>query len=77
MSLLNVMLNFRYEDGFNINNKYFPAIYMVLYLSNKSIRRPPQSHETIPLNGVRIKIISNPDISLYRYVLKRLAYSAV
>jgi hypothetical protein len=43
------MLNFKYEDGFKIKNKYFPAISMVLYLSNKTIRRPPQSHETIPL----------------------------
>jgi hypothetical protein len=43
------MLNFIYEDGFKIKNKYFPAISMVLYLSNKTIRRPPQSHGTIPL----------------------------
>jgi hypothetical protein len=43
------MLNFRYEDGFKIKNKYFPAISMVLYLSNKTIRRTPKSQETIPL----------------------------
>jgi hypothetical protein len=44
------MLNFKYEDGFKNKNKYFPAISIVQYLSNKTIRRPPQSHETIPLN---------------------------
>jgi hypothetical protein len=42
-------LNFKYEDGFKNKNKYFPAISMVQYLSNKTIRRPPQCHETIPL----------------------------
>jgi hypothetical protein len=39
------IINFKYEDGCENKNKYFPAIY----LSNKTIRRPPQSHETIPL----------------------------
>jgi hypothetical protein len=43
------ILNFKYEDGFKNKNNYFPAISMVQYLSNKTIRRPPQSHETIPL----------------------------
>jgi hypothetical protein len=43
------ILNFRYEDGFKTKNKYFPEISMVLYLSNKTIRRTPQTHETIPL----------------------------
>jgi hypothetical protein len=41
--------NFKYEDGFKNKNKYFPAISMSQYLSNKTIRRPPQSDETIPL----------------------------
>jgi hypothetical protein len=31
---------------------------MVQYLSNKTIRRPPQSHETIPLNKQKIYTIS-------------------
>jgi hypothetical protein len=44
------MSNFRYEDGFKINNKYFPAIPRILCLSAENISRPPQSHETIPLN---------------------------
>jgi hypothetical protein len=44
------MLNFVYEDGIKIRNKYFPAISRILYLSKKTISRPPQSHETIPLN---------------------------
>jgi hypothetical protein len=43
------MFNFRYEDGFKINNKYFPAISKILYLSTETISRPPQSHETVPL----------------------------
>jgi hypothetical protein len=43
------ILNFKYEEGFKNKNKYFPAISMAQYLSNKTIRRPPQSHETIPL----------------------------
>jgi hypothetical protein len=50
MALLNglYMFNFRHEDDIK-NNKYFAAISMILYLSNKTIRRPPQSRETIPL----------------------------
>jgi hypothetical protein len=43
------MFNFRSEDGFKMNIKYFPAISRILYLSTETIRRPPQSHETIPL----------------------------
>jgi hypothetical protein len=43
------MLNFVYEDDIKIRNKYFPAISRILYLSKKTISRPPQSHETIPL----------------------------
>jgi hypothetical protein len=43
------MFNFRYEDGFKINNNNFPAISRVLYLSTETISKPPQSHETIPL----------------------------
>jgi hypothetical protein len=50
------MLNFIYEDGFKIKNKYFPAISMLLYLSSKTIRRPPQSHETIPLINLTYNI---------------------
>jgi hypothetical protein len=50
-SLLNgiSISNFRHEDGFKINNKYFPAISRTLYLSTETISRPQQSHETIPL----------------------------
>jgi hypothetical protein len=44
------MFNFNYEDGFKINYKYFPAISRALYLSTETISRPPQLHETIPLN---------------------------
>jgi hypothetical protein len=43
------MLNFAYEDDIKIRNKYFPAISRILYLSKKTISRPPQSHVTIPL----------------------------
>jgi hypothetical protein len=43
------MLNFVYEDDIKIRNKYFPATSRILYLSKKTIRRSPQSHETIPL----------------------------
>jgi hypothetical protein len=43
------MLNFVYEEDIKIRTKYFPAISMILYLSKKTISRPPQSHETIPL----------------------------
>jgi hypothetical protein len=42
-----------YEDGFKINNKYFPAISRILvYLSTETISRPPKSHKTtgIPLS---------------------------
>jgi hypothetical protein len=45
------MLNFIYEDGFKINNNYFPAISRELYLSTETISKPPQSHETILLKG--------------------------
>jgi hypothetical protein len=60
------MLNFKYEDGFKNKNKYFPAISIVQYLSNKTIRRPPQSHETIPLNSFLCKTqcgssVADPD----------------
>jgi hypothetical protein len=53
------MFNFRYEDGFKINNKYFPAISRILYLSTETISRPPLSHETIPLNNgnTNVKIL--------------------
>jgi hypothetical protein len=44
------MFNFIYEDGFKINNNYFPAISRVLYLSTETISKPIKSHETIPLN---------------------------
>jgi hypothetical protein len=48
------MSNFINEDGFKINNKYFPAIS---YLSTETISRPSQSHETIPLtNGLDLVI---------------------
>jgi hypothetical protein len=46
------MLNFVYEDYIKIRNKYFLAISRILlyvYLSKKTISRPPQSHETILL----------------------------
>jgi hypothetical protein len=43
------MLNFVHEDDNKIRNKYFPAITRILYLSKKTLSRPPQSHETIPL----------------------------
>jgi hypothetical protein len=44
------MFNFKYEDDFKMKNKYFAAISRILYLPNKTIRRPPKSGETIPLN---------------------------
>jgi hypothetical protein len=48
------MLNFEYEDDIRIKNKYFATIYYIgtSYLSNKTINRPPQSHETIPLRHI-------------------------
>jgi hypothetical protein len=68
-SLLNGInkFNFRYTDGFKIKNKYFPAISRTLYLSTETIRRPPQSHETIPLNQF--------NCYLYRSCLKICIYS--
>jgi hypothetical protein len=43
-------VQFRYEDGFKINNKYFPAISRTQYFSTETISRPLQFHETIPLS---------------------------
>jgi hypothetical protein len=45
------ILNFKYEDDIKIYDKYFPAIFRILYLSSETISRPPQSHATIPLKG--------------------------
>jgi hypothetical protein len=51
------MFNFRYEDGFKINNNYFLAITRILYLSTETISKPPQSHETIPFNHIIFMIM--------------------
>jgi hypothetical protein len=51
------MFNFKYEDDFKIKNKYFAAISSVFYLPKKTIGRPPQSRETIPLNMKIIPLI--------------------
>jgi hypothetical protein len=54
------MFNFNYEDGFKINYKYFSAISRALYLSTETISRPPQFHETIPLNTADYMMLSTP-----------------
>jgi hypothetical protein len=43
------MLNFTYEYDVKIKNKHVAGISKTSYLSTETIRRPPQSRETIPL----------------------------
>jgi hypothetical protein len=43
------MLNFTYKDAIKIKNKHDAGISRTFYLSTETIRRPPQSRETIHL----------------------------
>jgi hypothetical protein len=43
------MLNFTYEDDIEVKNKNVAGISLAFYLPIETIRRPPQSRETIPL----------------------------
>jgi hypothetical protein len=55
------MLNFTYEDGFKIKNKHVAGVSRTFYLSTETIRRPPQSRETIPLRQIITLSLHNTD----------------
>jgi hypothetical protein len=46
--LQDTILNFKYYISFKIKNIYDPVLSRILFQSNKTISRPPQSLETIP-----------------------------